>query len=392
MRIIPEYAPALAIADEIAVLRAALEREPGSAGTRLRLAGLSNEGDDFNTVIALLPGQSGYEAQMLLATACLARQAEGDATMAIASTAAAVEHSTNDGERAEALSLHAKALDRVGQVDQVEPLLKLALDIQPRNVGAFKRLALHYLRARRADEALELADAMFAAGISHSRVLAARCMALAALGQVGEAQKLAGIDQFLFQRPLAPPPGWNSLQSLNADLVAELLADPAMRYGRFGTASERSWRIDHPARPGAPAVRALIEAIAATATEYAASLSGDHRWLSAKPDNAMLRNWCVITGADGHEQWHMHPHGWMSGGYYPSVPEGLDGANSEAGCLALGLPGGMIGKEAATAFGETLVRPEAGLLTLFPSHGYHRTYPHEREGQRICIAFDICPV
>jgi tetratricopeptide (TPR) repeat protein len=391
MHIQAEPTPYLAIADEILVLRAALERDAGSARTRLRLAELCNEQDDFDTVISLLEGQNTYPALMMLATACLARQSHEDAQRAVTATADALELSANDVALADALSLRAKALDRAGLHYEVEPLLRRSLELCPHNVGAFKRLVLHYLRGGKPDQALALADSMLSAGISHARVLAARCMALAAVGRVDEAQKLAGIDDFLFHRPLETPQGWESIERFNEDVVAELTADPAMRFARFGTASEHSWRIDHPATTKAPAVRTLIEAIATVAGEYASSLGDEHAWISARPANAKLRSWCVITGAEGHEQWHMHPHGWMSGGYYPQVPDNVDVRTSKAGCLALGLPGGMIGENASTNFGETLVHPKAGLLTLFPSHTYHRTYPHGADSKRICIAFDICP-
>jgi tetratricopeptide (TPR) repeat protein len=391
MHIEAEFAPKLSISDESMLLRAALRRDAGSIRNRLRLAELCNEGDDFDAVIALVDGHTGYDALMLLATASLARNSDGDIKRAVQATTVAIGQSHNDSKRAEALSLQAKAIDHAGRKDEVEPLLRQALKLSPHNVGAFKRLALLHLRNREPEKALVLADNMLAAGIAHSRVLAARYMALAALGLVNESQALAGIDHFLFQRPIKPPSGWDSIEHFNADLIAELLADPAIRFARFGTASEQSWRIDHPATAMAPAVQALVKAIAATAVDYALSLGDDHPWKSARPDKAILRSWCVITGAEGHEQWHMHPHGWMSGGYYPQVPDGVDVANGNAGCLALGLPGGMIGEEASSAFGQTLVEPKAGLLTLFPSHAYHRTYPHGADCKRICIAFDICP-
>ena len=38
------------------------------------------------------------------------------------------------------------------------------------------------------------------------------------------------------------------------------------------------------------------------------------------------------------------------------------------------------------------VRPEEGLLVLFPSYFYHRTIPFDDPGTRISIAFDVVPV
>jgi hypothetical protein len=38
------------------------------------------------------------------------------------------------------------------------------------------------------------------------------------------------------------------------------------------------------------------------------------------------------------------------------------------------------------------VRPEEGLLVLFPSYLYHRTLPFEEDGTRISVAFDVVPI
>ncbi|MFB3078779.1 MAG: putative 2OG-Fe(II) oxygenase [Lysobacterales bacterium] len=38
------------------------------------------------------------------------------------------------------------------------------------------------------------------------------------------------------------------------------------------------------------------------------------------------------------------------------------------------------------------IRPEAGLMLLFPSYFYHGTVPFDYDAQRISIAFDILPL
>jgi uncharacterized protein (TIGR02466 family) len=105
----------------------------------------------------------------------------------------------------------------------------------------------------------------------------------------------------------------------------------------------------------------------------------------------LLSSWCVITEREGFEDWHTHPQGWMSGVYYVEVPQSVSDGEGEAGCLALGLPEGLVGEEASAIFGRQVVRPRAGLLVLFPSHCYHRTFPHRSPGRRIGISFDLRP-
>lgn len=140
-------------------------------------------------------------------------------------------------------------------------------------------------------------------------------------------------------------------------------------------------------------VSALLELVVTQVNAHLAKLAqSDHPWLASRPERAELQSWCVISEADGFEQWHMHPGGWLSGGYYVEVPEAVVAGSDVAGCLAFGLPGGMIGEEAAASVGTRLVRPVPGLLSLFPSHAYHRTFPHGATGRRMCIAFDLRPI
>jgi hypothetical protein len=152
-------------------------------------------------------------------------------------------------------------------------------------------------------------------------------------------------------------------------------------------------RLDAPSATGTPLWTALLGDISRTIEGWANALpSAVHPWLAARPERAVLRSWCVMTGASGFERWHMHPDGWLSGGYYPAVPCERGPDAEKSGSIAFGLPEGLAGAVTAERFGELAIRPEIGELFLFPSHLYHRTYPHGTAGQRICIAFDIIPV
>jgi hypothetical protein len=39
-----------------------------------------------------------------------------------------------------------------------------------------------------------------------------------------------------------------------------------------------------------------------------------------------------------------------------------------------------------------LVRPEEGLMLLFPSYFYHRIRPFDSSGVRVSVAFDVKPL
>jgi Putative 2OG-Fe(II) oxygenase len=361
--------------------------------------------DRFDETIALLQGsldQLECGPALVLAGAGFAAK---DHALAGRAADHALAVASGPVEAARALAEQAKVLIHNGDDQRASALLHRALESDPHSVTAFKRLALQMLRLGDHAGVAALTGRLIAANVCHARVLAARTMALATLGRIDEARLVAGIARFLHR---VPPADDAAVQSGRA-LADELLGSPALRQDRFGTASIKTARLDSPTAGVTPVWIALLDRIARLVEQWANSPSlcdhsSDHPWLAARPERALLRSWCVITGAEGHEGWHMHPDGWLSGGFYPQMPMGLSagldvglggglGVNMDrAGHFALGLPPGLPGADAAQQFGEVTLLPQPGELILFPSHAYHHTYPHGLAQQRICVAFDVVPV
>jgi Flp pilus assembly protein TadD len=395
IRIVPEPARPLTLREECEVLRVAVRRKPDLPELRQRLARLLNQIDAFDECIALLgtleQGERDYESVMQTVFALFAREAPGDNEKAEALCKQAVAMASTDRECALALADEAKALNRQGRTQPALNRLEQALAIDPRCAIALKRYAGHLLETEEFAAVLALTEELQALGVTHCRLFATRAAAFGRLGRIEEARELIGLD-FVYRGTIEPPAGWTSLSDFNATVAGELTSNPGFRFGRYGTASEKSWRVDTPAAGRTPAIRALLKAIAETAERHVASLSGrSHPWISVRPVKATLHSWSIITEADGHENIHLHSRGWMSGTYYPLMPAAVVEGTDKAGCFAFAVPENLFGKEAARAIGETLVRPHVGLLTFFPSHAYHRTYPHGAEGRRICISLDIAP-
>jgi hypothetical protein len=81
---------------------------------------------------------------------------------------------------------------------------------------------------------------------------------------------------------------------------------------------------------------------------------------------------------------HVHPAGWLSSAYYLELPRA---AVDREGWLAFGEPGRALpGMEA-----DHFVKPEPGLLVLFPSYLWHGTVPFSEGGRRLTAAFDVLP-
>lgn len=135
------------------------------------------------------------------------------------------------------------------------------------------------------------------------------------------------------------------------------------------------------------AVRAMIEEGVA---RYIAALPDDpaHPFLRRKARGfAFSGSWSVRLHRGGHHTNHIHPEGWISAVYYVALPDAVgDGVQ---GWLKFGETGLNLGEREQIA---RTVRPEPGLLVLFPSYYYHGTIPFIDERHRTTIAFDIVPL
>lgn len=394
--ITPERGTALNSRQECDLLREAMQRNPGSTILRPRLAKLLIRIDAFEACIALLTdspaGPLTFFERALLCEALLARSGPEDIGRAAIEADAALYQALNDRQRAAALVFKARLARRDDAHFAANDLLNGALELQPDHQDAYRMLALHHLRREQPEALLALADRMAALGVAHSWLHASRTLSLVALGEIEAAHAGEIAHRVRAEIMMEPPPGWDDVGAFNAALEDEILRNSAIRRDRYGTASRETEILDSLANGHAPLAAALVKQIARTAERHAATLDNvDHPWVAACPASGTLTSWGVITQERGFEHWHIHPEGWMSGVYYVAVPRAVQEGQDEGGCIAFGISDALMGEAAAQAYGRHLLRPQPGLLALFPSQTYHRTFPHGQSERRICVAFDIWP-
>jgi uncharacterized protein (TIGR02466 family) len=100
----------------------------------------------------------------------------------------------------------------------------------------------------------------------------------------------------------------------------------------------------------------------------------------------VLQSWVNIHDVGGFNLQHMHEGALLSGCVYLAVPPGsgnLVFRDPRPGVLNSFLKG-----SGANAFKDVQLRPEAGLVVLFPNWLEHYVEPHEGEAPRICVAFN----
>ena len=89
---------------------------------------------------------------------------------------------------------------------------------------------------------------------------------------------------------------------------------------------------------------------------------------------------------------HFHPPAWLSGVYYPIVPERIkmSAPDDFAGALELGRA--YFRLESKNNPPVRVIKPEDGLMVLFPSYVGHQTIPLGKSSTpRVSIAFDLVP-
>ncbi len=182
---------------------------------------------------------------------------------------------------------------------------------------------------------------------------------------------------------LTPPAPWTDLPSFLADLAAALGARHRLAGHPIGQSTRGGGEAALDARfAEEPAIRGFFEAVREPIARHIAVLGQGERPFR------IAGAWSVRLRPGGFHANHVHPRGWISSAFYVALPSVVEDAAAQAGWLKFGQPGPPTLPALAP---EHFVRPEPGLLVLFPSHLWHGTVPFGGDEPRLSIAFDVVP-
>jgi uncharacterized protein (TIGR02466 family) len=381
--------------------RAMLEKVPRDKRTDdhcLRLATLMHGHDDFDAALAELDRVSNkkenFLALYLVGRCHLDKKNMEDNFHALEAFATAAECTPDKRQRAEMIANYGLAARRMGNIGQARGAFERALSIDPGCWRALQGLCNIDFEAGDAKQVLDRVDGLLRLGVTHAAALALCTHALARLGRAADARASLGLDQFLEDMRIKPPEPWPSIEAFNEALVDEIRANPAARrsyVGQVGRASVESLRVEELAIKRAKVAQALFSRLAKSAYKYIRHLEGADHPFAKFPASAEMNAWSITAPAQGHQSWHAHFRGWISGVYYAAIPNSVSRSAGHAGCIEFGLPEDPLIESSVTAACRRLVEPTAGMLLLFPSNIYHRTYPHGAEADRVVVAFDLIP-
>jgi uncharacterized protein (TIGR02466 family) len=263
----------------------------------------------------------------------------------------------------------------------------LAPDDAPSSCGLGRTL----LESGEAKEALAVATTYQKRRRGHAGALALESLARFATGDREGADHLLDYGHFVVTRELPVPEGFADLALFNTALASTAARHPTLQRAPVSHATAEglhsgSLRVD-PTEP----ITALQASLRKAVAEYCRALPPlvGHPFVSRQPKSAFFDLWCVVMEQSGHQVPHIHPEAWLSGVYYPQLPISIRTGKGPEGWLEFGQADHTFPYQIEPPI--VRVRPQEGLLVLFPSYFYHSTVPFDAEGTRISVAFDLVP-
>jgi Flp pilus assembly protein TadD len=206
-----------------------------------------------------------------------------------------------------------------------------------------------------------------------------------------EYRQLYDYRTMVYASALEVPAGWSSL----ADYLADLRQVLQQRHIHRGHPLEQTLRggsqiaLDFD-NDDAQVIRAFRQAIDTPLRNYLTALGPGDDPLRRRQNGGYRISgaWSVSLRSQGHHLNHFHGQGWISSACYIDLPADL--THPPQGWLAFGQPAWQPGQ---TLPAEYYLRPEPGLLVLFPSWMWHGTLPFDspQDQRRLTMAFDVLP-
>jgi tetratricopeptide (TPR) repeat protein len=270
-------------------------------------------------------------------------------------------------------------------------LAERALRASPANATARNLVVAAQLGVGDARGALLHCEALLADSPDDQYLIALQTTAWRLVGDERYAQ-LCNYPQLVVPSRLEVPPPWSDLAGFLADVKRSLerLHNPHGHPLLFQSLRHGTETTEDLTRSADPAIQALFKAFAAPINDYLAHIGHGADPLRRRNNGGWRFNgsWSVRLRTSGFHNNHVHPRGWISSACYVDLPDCVADSQSREGVLTFGEP--SIATIPAL-HAEHVVRPEVGMLVLFPSYFWHGTVPISGNRTRLTVAFDAVP-
>lgn len=262
----------------------------------------------------------------------------------------------------------------------------------PQDAPALLAYGNALLAAGQPQEAELVADKMLRMNRFDGHAIALQTSAWRALGDERYRQ-ICDYRKVVRTEFLDVPDGWETLEGYLADLAEGLLQMHTLKAHPIGQTLRGGTQLDLKVdRSGNSAIQAFERAIRGPIDRYIRFIGRGSDPLRARSSGRWMLSglWSVKLKSNGRHVNHYHPDGWLSSACYIRLPKGMGNAD-HAGWLQFGEPGFPTMPPMPA---EYFVKPEPGLLALFPAWMWHGTLPFTGgpDDYRLTMAFDVVPL
>jgi tetratricopeptide (TPR) repeat protein len=370
---------------DVALLEQAVAANPAAAPLHGRLAAAHFARQDFAGAAASFAeaerlDPAGFRAWEPFAASLVRIGAYAEA---LAACDRALDRGAGDGLR----HYRGTALRRLGRREEGRADLERALVSGDRQFHTLKALLRPMSAKPDGGPLLDYCDALPPAYRRCAGANAYRAIALSRLGREEEANAMVDLDRHVVLDRFEPPAEFGGIEAFNRLLAEEILRDPPPGAKRDG------FDINYAPRRGeSPAFAALSAFTRSRIEAYVARLEGFGlaEILGPPPAAGSLGRATGVLRREGTNGEHIHAGNYISTVYYVAVPREVLDADDDRGALVMGkCSDNTRGYQAC--WGKRVIRPQPGVLTLFPSHVFHDVIPPLSEEPRIVVAADLRP-
>ncbi|MGN6789568.1 MAG: tetratricopeptide repeat protein [Rhodanobacteraceae bacterium] len=262
----------------------------------------------------------------------------------------------------------------------------------PQDRPARVALGNAYMASGHSREALAIAESLHKSNPADGPALAMMADALRMQGDP-RYRELLDYRRLVRAQLIDVPHAWSSREAYIAELVEDLRRLHTLHAHPIGNSLRDGSQIElGPADSPFASIRAFPQAIDGPIRRYMQSLGAGNDAMRQRNTGRYRISgiWSVRLRPHGFHVNHYHPEGWISSACYLHLPPAVSQSGGE-GWLKFGEPAFPTSPPLGP---EYFLKPEPGLLALFPSYMWHGTVPFSGapEDRRLTIAFDVVPV
>jgi uncharacterized protein (TIGR02466 family) len=297
---------------------------------------------------------------------------------------------TVDKNEALAYIIKSNALRELGEFEEAVSISTQGLKNNKNNIHLLYEQGHAFIANDNASASLKIFDRLTHSDRNNLSCITLKSTSLKMLGKTKEYNELCDPNKFIYSSEITPPNDGRSLIEFNQELNAELTKLHTSKQHPLDQSLINGTQTIGDLFPSKSREINLLDIeLKEHIQRYINSFSQhkSHPFLKRIMSSFQYQgSWSVLLQKQGFHKNHYHSEGWISGPYYNQIPSAVN--HNGEGWIEFGVPGFNMKHKLEADY---VVKPQNGLLVLFPSYFWHGTKPFTSDETRMTISFDVIP-